>query len=170
MEIKQIKSKKNKVIVGRFGKIHGNKGNINVQSFLSIKKDIIHFKEFFVDEHDEIQIKFDPTHKKIIGKINEIKNPEDVKKYIGKLISIRRTSLPKLNKNQFYFNDLVKLKVYVSEKKIGQVNAVKNHGAGDYLEIKKGKSEILVPINNHHILKIDLEEERITLNSEYYEV
>ena len=160
MEIKQIKSKKNKVIVGRFGKIHGNKGNINVQSFLSIKKDIIHFKEFFVDEHDEIQIKFDPTHK----------NPEDVKKYIGKLISIRRTSLPKLNKNQFYFNDLVKLKVYVSEKKIGQVNAVKNHGAGDYLEIKKGKSEILVPINNHHILKIDLEEERITLNSEYYEV
>ncbi len=105
-----------------------------------------------------------------MGKVNEIDNPEDVKKYIGKLISIRRTSLPKLNKNQFYFNDLIKLKVFVSEKKIGQVNAVKNHGAGDYLEVNKGKSEILVPINNYHILKIDLEEKRITLNSEYYEV
>ena len=49
-----------------------------------------------------------------MGKVNEIDNPEDVKVY-GKLIS-RRTSLPKLNKNQFYFNDLIKLKVFVSEK------------------------------------------------------
>ena len=31
-EIK-IDSKKDKIIVGRFGKIHGNKGNIYVQKF-----------------------------------------------------------------------------------------------------------------------------------------
>ena len=95
-----------------------------------------------------------------MGKVNEIDNPED-KKYIEKLISIRRTSLPKLNKNQFYFNDLIKLKVFVSKKNWAG-KCCQNHGAGDYLEVNKGKSEILVPINNYHILKIDLEEKRIT--------
>ena len=123
-EIKKIDSKKDKIIVGRFGKIHGNKGNIYVQSFLSSKIDIIHFREFFVNDHDQINIKFDSSHKKIMGKVNEIDNPEDVKKYIGKLISIRRTSLPKLNKNQFYFNDLIKLKVFVSEKKIMELEII----------------------------------------------
>ncbi len=46
---------------------------------------------------------------------------------------------------------------------------VKNHGAGDYLEIINNKDELLVPINNYHIQSIDLENNKILLNPEYYD-
>ena len=33
---------------------------------------------------------------------------------------------------------------------------VKNHGAGDYLEILDKKKEILVPFNDDHVEEIDI--------------
>ena len=52
---------------------------------------------------------------------------------------------------------------------MGKVKDVKNHGAGDYLEVSKKKEDILVPLNNDHVQLIDLENEMILLNPEYYE-
>ena len=60
--------------------------------------------------------------------------------------------------------------MYYVKVKIGKVKNVKNHGAGDYLEIKKNKEELLVPFNKEHVESIDLENEMILLNSEYYEI
>jgi ribosomal 30S subunit maturation factor RimM len=53
---------------------------------------------------------------------------------------------------------------------LGTVNDVKNHGAGDYLEIRTNKEEILVPLKNDHVLKINLKEKKIFLNPKYYEI
>ena len=57
----------------------------------------------------------------------------------------------------------------LKKKKLGTVSNVKNHGAGDYLEIINNKDELLVPINNYHIQSIDLENNKILLNPEYYD-
>ena len=46
---------------------------------------------------------------------------------------------------------------------------LKNHGAGDYLEIAGPKKEILVPYNFDHIMKIDIKEKKIFLNPDYYD-
>ena len=67
-------------------------------------------------------------------------------------------------------NDLIKKVVYVNKNKLGIVNDVKNHGAGDYLEIVNDKKEILVPLNNSHVKEIDLEKGIIFLNPVYYEI
>ena len=72
--------------------------------------------------------------------------------------------------NQFYYNDLVNLNVFVKKKKIGIVISVKNHGAGDYLEISNDKDNLLVPFNNDHILEVELEYNKILLNHVYYEI
>ena len=72
-------------------------------------------------------------------------------------------------KNEFYYNDLEALDVFVKHKKIGQVITLNNHGAGDYLEIAGPKKEILVPYNFDHIMKIDIKEKKIFLNPDYYD-
>lgn len=146
------------------------KGEIKVFSFFSEKKKILKYKNFFVDQNTQITIKFFVKSKEIFANINKIQNVEDIKKFSGKLISIERNNLPKLDKNEFYYNDLINLQVYINELNYGKVNDVKNHGAGDYLEIINLKNEILVPLNDDHILKIDLLKKKILLNPEYYEI
>jgi len=133
------------------------------------KSDILKYKDFFLENNKKIVIKFFSSSKNILGVIDEINDLEKAKKFIGKKILIEKENLPKLNKNQFYFNDLISLKVYVKKKKLGTVSNVKNHGAGDYLEIINNKDELLVPINNYHIQSIDLENNKILLNPEYYD-
>ena len=128
------------------------------------------FKKFFLDKKIEIKIEFNIQTKKIFCKINQISNSKDAKKFTGKLVYIDRLELPKLEKRKFYYNDLIKINVYVNKQKFGIVNNVKNHGAGDYLEILNGKKEILVPMNNDHIKKINLEKGIIILNPVYYEI
>ena len=59
---------------------------------------------------------------------------------------------------------------YLKKKKIGKVKQIQNHGAGDYLEIKCSKEEILVPFNFDHILTIDIKEKKMILNHDYYDL
>ena len=140
-----------------------------MHSFLSNKKDIFKYKKFFVEGLHEVNITFTLSSNKILGFIDTLKTPQEIKKYVGKSISIKKNNLPKLIKDQYYFNDFIGLEVFVSGVLFGKVADVKNHGAGDYLEIFKGKNEILIPINNDHILNIDIER-KIILNPKYYEI
>ena len=86
------------------------------------------------------------------------------------MIFIDRTELPKLDKKKFYYNDLIHMKAYIKKKQIGVVMNVKNHGAGDYLEILDKKKEILVPFNDDHIEEIDIKKKVLFLNPSYYEI
>ena len=65
----------------------------------------------------------------------EINTPEEAKEFVGKYIYINKENLPNLDKDEFYYNDLENLEVYLKKKKIGKVKQIQNHGAGDYLEI-----------------------------------
>ena len=61
------------------------------------------------------------------------------------------------------------MKVLINNKIVGHVLNVYSHGAGEYLEIKCKKKELLVPFNFDHILDINLEKKQILLNENYYE-
>ena len=138
--------------------------------FLQKKKDIFNYKKFFIDPDQEINIKLTLRSQKIICRIDNMNDTEKAKSYTGKLLLIDTYELPKLQKNQFYFHDLTKLNVYVDEKIVGVVNEVRNHGAGDYLEINNEKNELLVPLIKTHVLEINLKKKKILLNPKYYEV
>ena len=86
------------------------------------------------------------------------------------MIFVDRIELPKLDKKKFYYNDLINMKAYIKKKQVGVVTNVKNHGAGDYLEILDKKKEILVPFNDDHIEEIDIKKKVLFLNPSYYEI
>lgn len=134
------------------------------------KHDILNYKKFFFEQNEQINIKVSLRSNNIICRINNINDAKTAKKYIGKLLFLDIDQLPRLKKNQFYFHDLNDLSVFVDKQNIGVVNEVKNHGAGDYLEVNKKKSELLIPLNSNHVLEINLKEKKIFLNPEYYEV
>ena len=157
------------IVVAKFGKTFGLKGEIIIQSFFENKFDIFNYKNFFLENQSQIFLSIKKSNKNILGQIEKIETVGEVKKYVGKLIYIEKNRLPKLKKGQFYYNDLENIKVLLNKTKFGYVKKINNHGAGDYLEIKTNNNEILVPFNNHHVLKVDLKNKILHLNPIYYE-
>ena len=158
------------IIIGKIGKTKGINGDLKINSFFANPFDIFIYSSFFLENKTRLDIKFTKKNNQIYGKIKEINTPEEAKEFVGKYIYINKENLPNLDKNEFYYNDLENLEVYLKKKKIGKVKQIKNHGAGDYLEIKCSKEEILVPFNFDHILTIDIKEKKMTLNHDYYDL
>ena len=120
-------------------------------------------------KNKKLIVNFEKSNDKILAKIEKINSPEAAQKFVGKLLHIKKKELPKLRKNEFYYEDLERLDVFIVDKKIGKVVSLNNHGAGDYLEVTGKKKEILVPYNFDHILKIDIKKKKIFLNPDYYD-
>ena len=165
------KKKKELIVVGKFGKTKGLQGDIYIQSYLSNKFDLLNYNKLFTENKIVVHISIEKKNEKLLAKIQNVSDLNEAKKFIGKNIFIRSCDLPKLKiKNQYYFNELESMTVFLEKKKIGIVTKINNHGAGDYLEIKTNNNDLLVPFNKNHILRIDKEERNIHLNPEYYEL
>ena len=136
--------------------------------FLEKNADFAKYQNIFID-NKKIKIKTRVSSNKIICSLEGVSNLDKAKELTGKLVSVYRSNLPDVEKNQFYFYDLINLNVFVNNAKVGKVKDVKNHGAGDYLEIVNMKNELLVPMIEDHILDIDLKTKEIHLNPKYYE-
>lgn len=167
MEI-QINFNKDRFIAAKFGRVYGINGWLNIINFLSTSNNIGNFSKFYVNGV-ETKLMFKKKGKKYICKIEGINQISDAKGYVGKEISIEKQELPKLKTGQYYYNELLGMEVRINKKKIGEIIDIQNHGAGDYIIIQKQQNEILVPLINEHVLKIDPEKKILNLNPRYYE-
>ncbi len=82
----------------------------------------------------------------------------------GTKLLVNRAILPSLPDDEYYHADLIGLTVLdAGGRELGQVAAVENHGAGDYLEITgKGlKTPALLPFTQAAVPTIDLHAGRI---------
>lgn len=167
MEI-EINFKKNKFVAAKLGKVNGIKGWLSVIIYLTTSSEIDKFSKFYIN-NNETNLLFKKKGKKIVCKIEGINDIDNAKKYVGREILVDKEELPKLNKGQYYYYELLGLSVKLNNKKIGEIIDVQNHGAGDYLVISKKNDEILVPLNKDHVLSINLYKKILNLNPDYYE-
>ncbi len=106
------------IIVGQIGKTKGVNGKLKIKSFFTNPFDILVYSNFFFENKKKICIKFTKKNNEIFGKIEEIDTPEDAKEFAGKYIYINANNLPNIGKNEFYYNDLENLEVYIKKKKL----------------------------------------------------
>ena len=158
------------ILVGKIGKTNGVQGLVRLKSFTVDQDGIEKFQKFFFEDGKEIKIQFkQKLEKYYICKINCVNNLEAAKQIINKYIYILSDQLPKLTDGNFYYKDLVGMTVTVDQRKIGKVIKVENHGAGDYFEVlKSNKDSILVPFIKTHVIKTDLKNKTIHLDSKYF--
>ncbi len=78
-----------------------------------------------------------------------------------------RDNLPSLPDDEYYHADLVGLEVFdTGGQMLGQVTAVHDHGAGDFLEIdgKTLKNSVLLPFTRTAVPTVDLTTKRIIID------
>jgi len=164
-----MKNDKN-VFVGKISSPHGIKGWVKVISYTDPLENILSYKEWFISvegRHESFSIEDSRIQgKKIIAKLDGIEDRDSAEDLKNKEILVSRLEFPKLEKNTFYWNDLVDLSVMDQKgKQLGKVDSLFETGSNDVLVIvNENKERVLVPfIMDEVIKKVDLVKEFISI-------
>ena len=105
------------------------------------------------------------NEKKLLADFEEIQNIEAAKELNGFQIKIRRELLPEKREDEFYIKDLLGVEAFSGNEKIGDIVDVMETAAHNILIIEDvlNKKEIMVPLVDEFVKKIDFKSNRIEI-------
>ncbi|MBL4746794.1 MAG: 16S rRNA processing protein RimM [Flavobacteriaceae bacterium] len=99
-------------------------------------------------------------------RFEDVDNEEDADNILGSGIYMPLTMLPKLEGNKFYFHEVIGFEVEdVNEGYVGIIDGINDSTAQALFEIKEGDTEILIPMIDEFIVKIDREHKKVVVNT-----
>ncbi|GHU84977.1 ribosome maturation factor RimM [Clostridia bacterium] len=146
--------------VGKIVGLHGLKGDIKIYPWCDDPSHILEVEELYVDGTK--QNFFDRReHKRIIlAKIEGADTLEVARRYINKIIYIRRSEI-KLDEGEFLIRDLLGMSVVDNQTGVtyGKIFNVIKTGSNDVYEIKNESGKVfLIPAIKSVIKMVDLEQ------------
>ncbi len=162
-----------KLIVGKISGVYGVKGWVKVYSDTDPREGITAYNPWYIQqgsrgnpcEWREIRVEHGRRQAKtLIAKLEGVDDRDAAMRLTGATIAIRPEQLQALGKDEFYWRDLIGLRV--SNKagvELGTVQRLMETGANDVLVVGGGRGnaeqkELLIPwIPGQAILDVDLE-------------
>lgn len=158
-----------RVIVGQIAGVFGVQGWVKVQSYTQPPENILTYRPWWVKLHGEWRVApvgAARSHGKgIVARLEGHDDRDQARALVGAPIGISRTQLPPPAPGEYYWADLVGLRVVNREGvSLGTVDHLFATGANDVLVVK-GERERLIPfIKDQVILEIDLERGVLTVD------
>jgi 16S rRNA processing protein RimM len=153
---------KNLFPIGRVVKTHGVKGKVKVEYFGKDLHLFSLYREIFIEgekgrpESYEIMEAI-PQPPRLILRLKGIEKIEETEPLIGKEILIEKEALPGLEEGEYYWVDILGMKVETREgKRIGKVKGIFPTGANDVYVVEGKRGEIFLPATEEVIQSIDL--------------
>jgi len=162
-----------KLIVGKISGVYGVKGWVKVHSDTDPREGITDYNPWYIkqgghdkDEWRQIRIeKGRRQAKTVIAKLEGVDDRDAAMQLTGAIIAIRPDQLQALNEDEFYWRELIGLRVINREGiELGTVQRLMETGANDVLVVSSEKSteqgvrEHLVPWTpGQAVLEVDLE-------------
>jgi len=99
-------------------------------------------------------------------RFEDIDSEEDADKIMGSAVYLPLSALPKLEGNKFYFHEVIGFDAEDERLgNIGKIVSINDSSAQPLFEILKGEVEILIPMIDDFIVKIDRENKKVVLNT-----
>jgi len=157
-----LETEKQRVLVGRVSTFYGLKGGLKIFSYTDPRENIINYSPWQLNCDGE-WLTYDlfsgQRHgKTVIAQFRGIDNRDQAAVLIGADISVWRDQLPAEIEGEYYWADLIGLKVINTDgAALGQVDHLIETGANDVL-VLVGERERLIPyIKNSVVLSVDLD-------------
>ncbi|MCR8845422.1 ribosome maturation factor RimM [Paenibacillus sp. SC116] len=126
---------------------------------------------FIVNEakqlHLPVTVEKAREHKKsYIVKMKEYDNINDVEKYKGCLLKVSEDQQVKLEKNEFYYRDIIGCRVVSDEgEELGVIKEILSPGANDVWVVKRPKgSDLLLPYIEDVVLDINVQDKLVKVH------
>ncbi len=99
-------------------------------------------------------------------RFEDIDSEEDADKIMGAAVYLPLSELPKLEGDKFYFHEVIGFDAEDERLgNIGKIVSINDSSAQPLFEILKGEIEILIPMIDDFIVKIDRENKKVVLNT-----
>lgn len=155
--------RKHKLItVGKVVGTHGIKGTIKILSMTDFPERLRERKRLvFYDDLDNVVFEGELESLGMEGTILLVKlkgceTRDMAERLIGSFIKVKEEELPPLGEGEFYFHQIIGLKVYTHEGRyLGKVVDILKTGANDVFCVK-GKKEFMIPALKSLVKEVDL--------------
>ncbi|HSW71291.1 MAG TPA: ribosome maturation factor RimM [Gammaproteobacteria bacterium] len=164
--------KKVYITVGKIGATYGIQGWLKIHSYTEFGAGILEYSPWYLSSDEQTWQKTEIEAGKIhgngvIAKFNGFDNPEEARLLTGKLIAVTREQLPILEKNQYYWSELIGLTVLDQNgENLGKVIYLMETGSNDVLVVKGTKEHAIPFLQGSVILSVDLAKQEIHVNWE----
>ena len=99
-------------------------------------------------------------------RFEDVDSEEEADKLLGCEVYLPLTALPELEGDKFYFHEIIGFNAEDQRLGVvGQIVGVNDSSAQPLFEIKNGDIEILVPMIDDFIVKVDRQNKKIVLNT-----
>tara|TARA_B100001175_G_scaffold217888_1_gene185343 strand:- start:175 stop:690 length:516 start_codon:yes stop_codon:yes gene_type:complete len=157
------------IVMAKLSSPYGVKGWVKIFSFTEKLDSLLAYKKFFLSKDQknwlEKEVKEIKLHgKSIIVKFLEIDSRSEAENLKDYLIGVSKDLLPKLNKGQYYWNELIGFEVLnLKNISFGNVDTFIETGANDVIVVR-GDKERLIPYTSNTVLKVDTGGEKIIVD------
>ena len=158
------------VIMGRIVAAQGLQGWVKVQAFTEYLDSLLDYHTWYLgkDKHPwrEFKVLECNVHTKVlVAKLEGIADRTAAEKCKGMLIAVPRSSLPEKSENEYYWSDLIGMKVVnLQDAQLGMVESLIETGANDVLCVRNENGEILVPFLAQVVQQVSMKEKLIRVD------
>lgn len=157
------------MIIGRFGRPHGVKGFITIQSFTEPQDNILRYSDWHVQLNGvwkPIKLLCVEAHNKnTIAQIDGFKEREDVATLTHLEIAVDIEQLDPLSPGEYYWYQLVGMKVVDSRGHLlGAVKEIMPTGSNDVLVIEGEKRHLIPYLPGQFVIEVNSSQQIITVD------
>lgn len=154
--------------VGHILAAHGVRGQVRVFSNTSPRENIVQYSPWTINngvDEKTLEVTGKRQGKHVIATIESVSDRNQAEAVIGAKILIQKSQLPELKDGEYYWNQLIGLKVQsVDGNDFGVVDQMMETGANDVMVVQ-GDRERLIPFVMDEVVKsVDLEHQQITVD------
>ena len=155
------------VALGHISGVHGVKGWVKIHSMTEPREAIFEYQPWLLGPTQEVvRISEGKRHgKHLIALLEEANDRDQAENLLNRKISVYRDQFPDLPETEFYWADLIGLKVNLSDgASLGEIRDMLATGANDVMVVQ-GEKEILIPfVLGAYVKKVDLDLGVITVD------
>jgi 16S rRNA processing protein RimM len=156
----------NRILLGRIADAHGIRGEVLIHTYTREPADIAARGPLSDAGRNRTLVIAEArvTAKGVVARIEGVADRNAAEALKGMELYVDRERLPQAGEGEFYHADLIGLAAVDGEgKRIGEIVAVQNYGAGDLLEVRdarSGKTE-LIPFSETFVPEVDIAAGRV---------
>ena len=150
-----------RILLGRIAGAHGIRGEVVIHAFTDPPENIAAYGPL-ADEAGVRTFLIESARvagKGVVARIGGVSDRSAAEALRGTSLYVDRDRLPESAEDEFYHADLIGLAAVDRDgKRVGEIVAVQNYGAGDLLEVRlagSGRTE-LVPFTDAYVPEVDV--------------
>jgi 16S rRNA processing protein RimM len=157
------------VVIGRVAGVFGVRGWVRIRSFTDPPASILDYRawEFCLDGrwHPWQVAEGRPHGKGLVARLERCQSPEEARTLVGADIAVRRGQLPELEPGEYYWADLIGLKVVTTDgMPLGRVERLLETGSNDVLVVQGDRERLIPYLPGQVVVEVTLERGEIRVD------